>query len=52
MVDLHDLKTLAPFGHNVHAAIRIFFRHGDNLCCASDLGNSIFFGTDDAKSFL
>src|SRR5260370_4849278 len=42
LVDAHDLETLAAFGYEVEAAVRILFDDGDDLGGPSHFGETPF----------
>ena len=49
LVKLHNLETLAAFGHNVETAVGIFLGDGDDLRGAADVGHALLNGTNHTE---
>jgi len=52
LVDAHDLETLAAFGYEVEAAVRILFDDGNDLGGASHFGETLFDSAHYAETTM
>jgi hypothetical protein len=51
LIKMHNFKALAAFGHDVHAAIGIFFSDRNDFRGAADFGDPLFLCPNHSKGF-
>ena len=49
MIDLKDLEALLALREDIHASVRIGFENVNDLCRTTDVGESLFFGANNAE---